>query len=63
LPPPFLFGQCPKLTIDCAPVEMIRLALSISLDPLGRLTEFIETSDTSAVAGLQEPAHGLCQET
>jgi len=42
---------------------MIRLALSISLDPLGRLTEFIETSYTSAVAGLQEPAHGLCQET
>jgi hypothetical protein len=42
---------------------MIRPALSISLDTLGRLTELIETSDTWAVAGLQEPAHGFCQET
>jgi hypothetical protein len=37
---------------------MIRPALSISLDPLGRLTEVIETSDTWAVAGLQESSHG-----
>jgi len=42
---------------------MIRPALSISLDTLGRLAELIEISDTSAVAGLQEPAHGVSQET
>jgi hypothetical protein len=42
---------------------MIRPALSISLSTLGRLTELIEISDTLAVAGLQEPAHGVGQET
>jgi hypothetical protein len=42
---------------------MIRPALSIGLDTLGRLTELIETYDIWAVAGLQEPSHGLCQET